>query len=146
MNAHLLREWERVLGLGDTIICLDDVAVPVTWRNLPVIERLRRCPGRRWLVLGNHDVHCTQELRDVGFGAECAAAVYAAEPPLALTHAPLRNVPPGAVTCTGTFTRTRQWARSESTCASSTRAGCPGAWTYSLSSCGHGEERRTRSR
>ena len=101
MNGHLLREWERVVDADDTIICLGDVTVGVTWRNLAVVERLRRCPGKRWLVLGNHDVHRARDLREAGFGAECAVAVYASDPPLVLTHIPLRNIPPGAVNVHG---------------------------------------------
>lgn len=101
MNAYLLGKWERVVKPKDTIICLGDVAVTAAWRNRTVIDRLRRCPGKRWLVLGNHDVHHTRELRGAGFDAVCAAAVYAADPPLALTHTPLRDVPPGAVNVHG---------------------------------------------
>ena len=101
MNAYLLGKWERVVKPEDTIICLGDVAVTAVWRNGTVIDRLRRCPGERWLVLGNHDAHHTRELREAGFDAVCAAAVYAADPPLALTHVPLRHVPPGAVNVHG---------------------------------------------
>ncbi|MCY3818918.1 MAG: hypothetical protein OXH52_06075 [Gammaproteobacteria bacterium] len=80
MNAYLLGKWERVVKPEDTIICLGDVAVTAAWRNSSLIDRLRRCPGKRWLVLGNHNAHHTRELRDVGFDAVCAAAVYAAGP------------------------------------------------------------------
>ena len=101
MNAHLLEQWERTVGPGDTVICVGDVTVNDAWSDPAVIDRLRRCPGNRWLVLGNHDVHHTKSLRGAGFETMCAAAVYTADPPLALTHAPLRFVPCGAVNVHG---------------------------------------------
>ncbi len=101
MNAHLLEQWEQAVGPDDTVICLGDVSVTAIWQDRAVMERLRECPGTRWLVLGNHDVHRTRTLREAGFDSMCAAAVYAADPPLALTHPPLRMIPAGAVNVHG---------------------------------------------
>ena len=33
MNRHLLRNWRRRVGTGDTVICLGDVARPDGWRD-----------------------------------------------------------------------------------------------------------------
>ena len=52
-------------------------------------------------MLGNHDVNDTEVLREAGFTEQCAAALCATEPPLALTHVPLRRVPPTAINVHG---------------------------------------------
>ncbi len=61
---------------------------------------VRNCPGERVLVLGNHD-HNTEGLHDAGFETMCVAALYASDPPLALSHLPLGRVPPTAVNVHG---------------------------------------------
>ena len=55
MNRHLLRNWRRRVGAGDTVICLGDVAHPEAWRDDCLVLDLAECPGDRLLVLGNHD-------------------------------------------------------------------------------------------
>ena len=62
---------------------------------------VRNCPGRRVLILGNHDVKDTEALRDAGFVEQYAAALCATEPALALTHMPLRRVPLTAINVHG---------------------------------------------
>ena len=57
---------------------------------------LGNCPGERVLVLGNHD-HDTEGLHNAGFETMHVAAMYASDPPLALSHLPLRRVPPTAI-------------------------------------------------
>ena len=100
MNRHLLREWSRRVHADDTIICLGDVAHPDAWHDRRLVLDVRNCPGGRVLVLGNHD-HDTEGLHDAGFGTMCVAALYASDPPLALSHLPLRRVPPTAVNVHG---------------------------------------------
>ena len=46
---------------------------------------MRNCPGKRILVLGNHD-HDIEGLHDAGFDTMHVAAMYASDPPLALSH------------------------------------------------------------
>ncbi len=55
MNAHLLRTWRQHVRADETIICLGDVAHPDAWRDRRLVADIRSCPGRRLLVLGNHD-------------------------------------------------------------------------------------------
>ena len=93
MNRHLLREWSRRVHADDTIICLGDVAHPDAWRDRRLVLDVRNCPGEQVLVLGNHD-HDTEGLHDAGFETMCVAALCATDPPLALSHLPLRRVPP----------------------------------------------------
>ena len=72
---------------------------------IPVLD-VRNCPGERVLVLENHD-HDTEGLDDAGFGTMCVAAVYASDPPLAVSHLPLRRVPPTAVNVHGHIHRAK---------------------------------------
>ena len=142
MNAHLLEQWEQAVGPDDTVICLGDVSVDAIWQDRAVMERLRECPGKRWLVLGNHDVHRTRTLRETGFDSMCAAAVYAADPPLALTHPPLWMIPREQSTCTGTSTDRRPWDPAAPTRASRRPTGNRCGWTGSSNSCGRIPTRR----
>ena len=45
MNRHLLRNWRRRVGTGDTVICLGDVAHPDAWRDDRLVARPGRMPG-----------------------------------------------------------------------------------------------------
>ena len=100
MNHHLLREWRRRVRPGDTIICLGDVVHPDAWRNRRLVLDVRGCPGQRLLILGNHDLD-TEALHDAGFTEQHVAALCATDPPLALSHLPLRRVSPTAVNVHG---------------------------------------------
>jgi calcineurin-like phosphoesterase family protein len=88
MNRHLLRNWRRRVGAGDTVICLGDVAHPDAWRDDRLVLDLAECPGERLLVLGNHD-RDVPALRRTGFQKTCRTALCATDPPLVLTHIPL---------------------------------------------------------
>ena len=100
MNRHLLREWSRRVHADDTIICLGDVAHPDGWRDRRLVLDVRNCPSERILVLGNDD-RDTEALHDAGFTEQHVAALCATDPPLALSHLPLRRVPPTAVNVHG---------------------------------------------
>ena len=100
MNRHLLRNWRRRVGAGDTVICLGDVAHPEAWRDNCLVLDLAECPGDRLLVLGNHD-RDVPALRRAGFHKTCRTALCATDPPLVLTHIPLLKVPAGAVNVHG---------------------------------------------
>ena len=100
MNHELLRSWREKVGTDDTIICLGDVAGTTLWRNRGLLLEIETCPGRRVLILGNHDI-TREALKDIGFRTQHWVAMYDADPPLALTHRPLRGVPAGAVNVHG---------------------------------------------
>ena len=100
MDRHMLREWRRRVRRGDTIICLGDVAHPDAWRNRRLVLDMQECPGERVLVLGNHD-RDRDALREAGFASQCTLAMYAGDPPLALSHYPLGRIPVGAVNLHG---------------------------------------------
>ncbi|MCY3818917.1 MAG: hypothetical protein OXH52_06070 [Gammaproteobacteria bacterium] len=64
----------------ETIICRGDVAHPDAWRNRRVVLEVRNCPGKRLLVLGNHDTIPTPGgLRDAGFDTMWPSALYAGD-------------------------------------------------------------------
>ena len=60
------------------------------------MNEIRSCPGDRVLVLGNHDGNA-RGLRLLGFTVQHTLALCATDPPLALSHEPLRQIPPGAI-------------------------------------------------
>ena len=65
------------------------------------LKRLRSAPGRKILVVGNHEINGAGEV-DIDSFDEIHSTLYAAgDPPLLLTHMPLRNVPDGCVNVHG---------------------------------------------
>ena len=89
------RNWHRTVGPGDTIICLGDVAIGGLSGTR--LRRLRSAPGRKIVVIGNHEINAVGELEIDGFD-EIHSTLYAAgDPAQLLTHMPLRNVPEGCV-------------------------------------------------
>ena len=95
------------------------VAHPDAWDDRRLVLDLRACPGRRVLVLGNHDllhrrgtvpssgfeVEFLTDRRGAlgacGFEVQFLAALLDTNPPLALTHAPVARVPVGAINVHG---------------------------------------------
>lgn len=101
MSDRMLDEWERTVGADDLMLCLGDVAHPYGLVDPKLAARLRAAPGRRLLVLGNHDIHRGRMLGEAGFERMCAAAVRAGVPPLVFSHLPLTPAPAGAVNVHG---------------------------------------------
>ncbi len=101
MNRVLLAAWRATVKAQDTIICLGDVAHPDFWNDPRHSGDLRACPGRRILVIGNHDVRQTEQLDRAGFTQRHWALMLATDPPAALTHAPLKRRPIPAVNIHG---------------------------------------------
>ena len=101
MNRALLAAWRTTVKNQDTIICLGDVAHPDFWRDPRHSGDLKACPGRRILVMGNHDIHQTKELDRAGFTERYWAVILDTDPPAALTHLPLRRRPVPAVNIHG---------------------------------------------
>ena len=69
-------------------------------RDRGLVAELRACPGERILVHDNHDTD-RRALEDAGFTVQHRYALYAADPPVALSHEPLAAVPGGAVNAHG---------------------------------------------
>ena len=97
-DGYLLEQWTRDVLDHDTVICLGDVTM-----NRPtdgLIDRLRRRPGRKILVAGNHDNAHIRRLRR-GFDEVAACAHLRGKPHLLFTHVPLGEVPAGCVNVHG---------------------------------------------
>ena len=86
----LLERWRSSVGPDDSVLCLGDVG------TVSSLTRLQGLPGRKILVFGNHDTSAK------GFDIVCGSVYSHGDPPLLLTHAPLRRVPRGVGTYTGT--------------------------------------------
>ena len=99
MDDALFRSWHGTVTPGDTIICLGDVAVDGLSGTR--LKRLRSAPGRKVLVIGNHEVNRAGDVDIEGFDALHSTLYAPGDPPLLLTHMPLRNVPDGCVNVHG---------------------------------------------
>ena len=100
MDAALFAAWRRLVAPDDTVICLGDMS-PLDlcgeW-----LDRVRAAPGRtKILVYGNHDQNGVGGIVTDGFEQAHLALVMPGDPPLVLTHIPLRDVPDGAVNVHG---------------------------------------------
>lgn len=99
MDDTLFGRWRRVVGPADVIVCLGDVAVQGVSRRC--VRRLREAPGRKILVVGNHDPS-HRGVVDIDAFDEVYGTVYAAgAPDVLMTHKPLRVVPAGCVNLHG---------------------------------------------
>ena len=97
-DSYLLEQWTHDVQDHDTVICLGDVTMDRPTDGL--IDRLRRRPGRKILVAGNHDNAHIRRLRR-GFDEVAACAHPPGEPHLLFTHVPLDDIPAGCVNVHG---------------------------------------------
>lgn len=101
MDAALYANWRRTVGEDDTLLVIGDLAMrraicEETW------ERVRTGAGNvKHLVLGNHDLTGSGEVRVDGFDLMSSLVCIEGEPPLVCTHLPLANVPDGWVNVHG---------------------------------------------
>ena len=99
MDQAMMDAWYELVGRTDTIICLGDATVDGSVLAHHQ-EWWREAPGTKLLVLGNHDLN-RAALREAGFTMQCSLALCATDPPLALSHYPLRQIPVGAINLHG---------------------------------------------
>ena len=105
-DRALKRRWRQTIAPADLTIHAGDFAPEF------IGERRRRTlldalPGRKINVLGNHDVAALHAPLTDGWDASFGALVIASDPPLVVTHCPLRTVPPGSVNIHGHMHRRR---------------------------------------
>ena len=94
MDDTLFRNWHHVVQPDDAILCLGDFAIHGVYGRL--LKRLREAPGWKILVVGNHDPD--GGVVDIDGFDEVHGTIYASgEPPLLLTHAPLRDMPQNCI-------------------------------------------------
>ena len=100
MDEALLNAWQATVDPGDTIICGGDLAV-TRGRDETLLTRLESMPGRKLLVLGNHDMGRSDRPADTASDETSMTLVIPGEPTLLVTHMPLWNVPAGRVNVHG---------------------------------------------
>ncbi len=101
MDAQLYANWASTVGPQDALLFVGDVAMSravseATW------SRIRHSAGRtKRLVVGNHDLTGSGELRVDGFDDICSLLYAPGDPPLLFTHMPMFEVPEGWVNVHG---------------------------------------------
>ena len=101
MDLSLYDNWEATVGGDDEVVFVGDVAMrhavgPHTW------QRIRDARGaKKHLVVGNHDLTGSGQLRVDGFDTIGATMFVEGDPPLVFTHIPLTDVPEGCVNVHG---------------------------------------------
>ena len=111
MDDTLFRNWCRVVDPHDTLVCLGDMSFDRLGGT--TLGRVRTAPGaRKILVFGNHEVHRPGEIDAVGFDEVYSTLYVAGDPPLLLTHMPLRRVPEASVNVHGHIHHRRVRGRS----------------------------------
>ena len=100
MNAALVEAWRTTVAPSDTIVNLGDVTRAMTpWRKKA--GTLRGLPGRKIVVLGNHDFTGKGGVPDLGEDELYVTMISPGKPTLLLTHLPLHEVPGGMVNVHG---------------------------------------------
>lgn len=100
MDDTLFRNWRRVVAPRDTVVCLGDMSFDRL--SGTTLRRVRTALGaRKILVFGNHEVGRLGEIDGSGFDEVYSTLYVAGDPPLLLTHMPLRRVPEGCVNIHG---------------------------------------------
>lgn len=126
MDDALFGVWRRLVDPADTVVILGDVAIGGLSGSQ--LKRFRAAPGRKLLVLGNHEFDGTVSGHREGFEEAYSTVYVPGRPELLLTHVPLRDVPDGCVNVHG---HVHRWAPSEtrtSTSWSSRRGIGRGRW------------------
>lgn len=101
MNASLYANWDDAVGEDDILVFVGDVAMrtalcDATW------QRIREGRGRtKILVVGNHDLTGSGNLRVDGFDDICSVLRIGGDVPLVFTHMPLAEVPEGCANVHG---------------------------------------------
>ena len=92
MNAHLLRTWRQRVRAEETIICRGDVAHPDAWRDGHLVADLRSLPGQAAARARQPRPRRRGAARG-GVHEPVSLALCATDPPLALSHEPLGQLP-----------------------------------------------------
>ena len=100
MDEALHRNWREVVAEDDLMLCGGDVALTGRLKDLR-LSNVANAPGEKMLVLGNHDFTRRGKVAETGFRTAWMTLVIESDPPLAVTHVPLDEVPPGTVNVHG---------------------------------------------
>ena len=92
MDAAVLDAWRESVAGNDTIVCLGDVSAE-GYMHVGHERLWNAAPGRKRLVLGNHDVDLANRIGALEIDRAAVALVAPGDPDLLLTHVPLVQVP-----------------------------------------------------
>ena len=96
MDETLWANWQLGVEPGETLVCVGDMWFGYTEEPRPVPEG-----HHKLLVLGNHDLTNSRELKVTEFDEVVALLTSPGDPPLVFTHCPLPDVPTGFVNIHG---------------------------------------------
>ena len=99
MTDQIFSNWQQVVAPEDTILIVGDVTVHGLWGRR--LARVGEAPGRKILVYGNHEATGNEFLGCEAFDDVHSTLYVHGDPPLLLTHVPLRVVPNGCVNIHG---------------------------------------------
>ena len=101
MDRTMMTAWKSVVGDDDTLLNGGDIAFAGKLDRSGRAE-IREAPGRKLLVVGNHDFNRKTGLLDAaGHGVATGLLTIETDPPMVLTHVPMGVVPPGWVNLHG---------------------------------------------
>ena len=100
MDGVLHGNWRHVVGEEDVMLCCGDIALAGSLKPIR-LDRVTMAPGRKVLVLGNHDFTRRGKVAQTGFDEAWMTLLVTTDPPLAFTHIPLGDVPAGTVNVHG---------------------------------------------
>ena len=101
MDRTMMTAWKSVVGPDDTVLNGGDVALAGSLGESGR-ARIREAPGRKILVVGNHDFNRRIGLLDAaGHGVATGILAIDTDPPMVLTHLPMGTLPPGWVNLYG---------------------------------------------
>ena len=99
LDYVLFEAWKQLVRPDDLMLCLGDVIVDSPKPG--VIDRIRKMPGRKHLVAGNHEMFWWGRIDLHGFDHGEVALHWPGPPELLFTHIPIPDVPPGCVNVHG---------------------------------------------
>ena len=100
MDGFLHGARRQAVGDDEYVLCGGDVALAGSLNALR-LDRVATAPGRKLLVLGNHDFTRRGKVAPTGFDEAWMTLLVATDPSLAFTHIPLGDVPAGTVNVPG---------------------------------------------
>ena len=100
MDQALYAAWKQRVQPDDVVICGGDVALAGSL-DRERLARVQALPGRKLLVMGNHDLNRRGRPTPTGFDEASMTMLIEHDTPLLLTHVPLDEVPPGCVNIHG---------------------------------------------
>ena len=93
MDRTIMTAWKSVVGTDDTLLNGGDMALAGILRGSGR-ARIRDAPGRKILVVGNHDFNRRTGLLDAaGHGVATGILAIDTDPPMVMTHIPMGTLP-----------------------------------------------------